>query len=137
MQNTERRRGVLVGVLLALVSTGCSGASGDEVQTLEVTATAYNSVAAQTNANPRLTAWGDRLKPGMKAIAVSRDLIDLGLKHGVEVEIEGRKGVYVVRDKMAKRWKRKIDIYMGEDLEAARRFGKRRVTIHWKRKAAR
>lgn len=98
---------------------------------LVVTATAYNSVPRQTNARPRLTAWGDVLEPGMKAIAVSRDLIHLGLRHGVEVEIEGLEGVYVVRDKMAKRWRKKIDIYMGKDVEAARHWGKRRVRIRW------
>jgi 3D (Asp-Asp-Asp) domain-containing protein len=37
----------------------------------------------------------------------------------------------VVFDKMAKRSSRKIDIYMGEDLERALRWGRRKVTIHW------
>ena len=121
-----------IGALaLTLCGTSCSAG---EVETLEVTATAYNSVAAQTNANPSLSAWGDRLSPGMKAVAVSRDLIELGLTHEVEIEIEGLEGVYVVRDKMAKRWTKKIDIYMGEDVEAARRFGKQTVTIRWKPK---
>lgn len=98
---------------------------------LEVTATAYNSLRGQTNAKPNLAAWGDRLTPGMKAIAVSRDLIELGLGHGTRVRIEGLSGEYVVRDKMARRWKRKIDIYMGEDVEAAREWGRRQVVIHW------
>jgi len=102
-----------------------------ELRELEVTATAYNSVASQTNAEPNLTAWGDRLEPGMKSIAVSRDLIELGLTHGVELTISGFPGRWVVRDKMAKRWKRKIDIYMGEDVAAARNWGKRKVTIRW------
>jgi 3D (Asp-Asp-Asp) domain-containing protein len=131
---STRRRvdGALLGALLLLVASSCSASDGP-IQTLRVTASAYNSVAAQTNANPTLSAWGDLLKPGMKAIAVSRDLIDLGLTHGVEVEIEGLPGIYIVRDKMAKRWTQKIDIYMGEDVEAARRFGKQTVTIHWTR----
>jgi 3D (Asp-Asp-Asp) domain-containing protein len=107
-------------------------ANADELHELEVTASAYNSVASQTNDKPNLTAWGDRLKPGMKAIAVSRDLIELGLRHGVEVEIAGLPGPYIVRDKMAKRWRKKVDIYMGEDVEAAREWGKRTVTIRWR-----
>ncbi|GAL15331.1 hypothetical protein JCM19233_6349 [Vibrio astriarenae] len=37
---------------------------------------------------------GDRLKPGMKSIAVSRDLIALGLTHNQEVRIEGFEGTY-------------------------------------------
>jgi 3D (Asp-Asp-Asp) domain-containing protein len=102
-----------------------------EARELDVTATAYNSVADQTNAEPTLTAWGDRLRPGMKSIAVSRDLIDEGLTHGVEVEISSLPGRWTVRDKMAKRWRRKIDIYMGEDVAAARQWGRRPVTIRW------
>jgi len=43
-------------------------------QTIEVTATAYNSLAYQTSSQPNITAFGDSLKPGMKCIAVSRDL---------------------------------------------------------------
>ena len=98
---------------------------------LEVTATAYNSLPGQTEGDPTLAAWGDRLEPGMKAIAVSRDLIALGLGHGTEVRIDGLPGLYVVRDKMARRWRKKIDIYMGNDVGAARRWGRRQVTIRW------
>jgi 3D (Asp-Asp-Asp) domain-containing protein len=68
----------------------------------------------------------------MKAIAVSRDLIEMGLTHGVEIEIAGLPGRYIVRDKMAKRWTKTIDIYMGEDIEAARSWGVQKVTIRWK-----
>jgi len=116
----------------ALLSLACAGIAHTEQHALEVTATAYNSVEGQTQGHPEITAWGDHLKPGMKVIAVSRDLIRLGLRHGVEVEIEGLSGRYVVRDKMARRWKRRIDIYMGDDVEAARRWGRRHVTIHWR-----
>ena len=101
----------------------------------EVTATAYNSLNSQTKAgDPTLAAWGDTLKPGMKAIAVSRDLIDDGLTHGTKVFIEGLPGTYIVRDKMNKRWEDKIDIYMGNDVKAAREWGKRTVTITWETK---
>jgi 3D (Asp-Asp-Asp) domain-containing protein len=100
-------------------------------RTLAVTATAYNSVAHQTNSEPWVGAWGDRLEPGMKVIAVSRDLLDEGLTRGVEVEVEGLPGAYRVLDKMGRRWSRRIDIYMGDDVEAARRWGVREVQIHW------
>ena len=102
-----------------------------EVRVLEVVATAYNSVPEQTANEPDLTAWGDRLVPGQKAIAVSRDLLRLGLSHGVEVEISGLPGRWVVRDKLGPRWTERIDIYMGEDVAAARAWGKRSVTITW------
>jgi 3D (Asp-Asp-Asp) domain-containing protein len=76
-------------------------------------------------------AWGDTLKPGMKAIAVSRDLIDLGLVHNTDVTIEGFQGKYKVLDKMNKKWEMKIDIYMGTDIKAAKKWGKKRVKISW------
>ena len=100
-------------------------------RSLEVTATAYNSLAGQTDGDPTLAAWGDVLRPGMKAIAVSRDLIALDLGHNAIVRIDELPGEYRVLDKLAKRWKQRIDIYMGEDVEAARRWGKRQVTIRW------
>jgi len=114
---------------LALFGLVVSAAA--EEQSLMVRASAYNSTAGQTNDQPTLTAWGDRLEPGMKAIAISRDLMELGLTHGVTVTIEGLPGTYKVLDKMAARWKRKIDIYMGEDVRAAREWGVREVRIHW------
>ncbi len=97
-----------------------------------VTVSAYNSLGSQTKkGNPALTAWGDILKPGMKAIAISRDMIKKGLKHNTEVKIEGLSGTYKVLDKMNKRWKNKIDIYMGTDVKAARTWGKKRIRIYW------
>jgi 3D (Asp-Asp-Asp) domain-containing protein len=67
----------------------------------------------------------------MKSIAVSRDLLDMGLNHNQEVRIEGFKGTYRVLDKMHKRWSKKIDIYMGNDVEKAKQWGVRNVTIYW------
>lgn len=102
---------------------------------MQVSATAYTLRAEETKPHsPGIAAWGDRLTPGMKAIAVSRDLIDLGITHGTQVTIEGLEGVYVVRDKMHWRWRRKIDIFMGHDVAAARRWGRRKVTIKWQPK---
>lgn len=94
-----------------------------------VTATAYNSLKYQTNSNPDITAFGDSLKPGLKYIAVSRDLIRLGLKHNTPVKIDGLEGVYLVKDKMHSRWKNRIDIYMGVDVKAAKQWGRKRVCI--------
>ena len=127
-----KTRTFLTAAFLAiLLVLGCKTT---EEKSMEVTATAYNSLAAQTHKDhPALTAWGDTLKPGMKAIAVSRDLIDSGLTYGTEVEIEGLEGTYTVRDKMNKRWNQKIDIYMGTSVEKALNWGKQKVTIFWKK----
>lgn len=98
-------------------------------ETLEVTATAYNSLAYQTNSNPSITAFGDSLKPGMKYIAVSRDLLALGLKHNTPVAVEGMEGIYLVKDKMHGRWRKRIDIYMGVDVKAAKQWGRKKIII--------
>ncbi len=99
---------------------------------LKVTATAYTSHVDQTDSTPNIAAWGDRLKPGMKSIAVSRDLLNVyGLKHKQKVRIKGLEGEYLVLDKMNKRWRKKIDIYMGINKKKAFRWGKRKVEILW------
>ncbi len=103
-------------------------------RSLEVTATAYNSLKSQTYGNPFETAWGDTLKEGMKAIAISRDLLDSGLTYGTKVKIEDLPGKYVVMDKMNARWTKKIDIYMGTSRTNALDWGKKEVTITWKDK---
>lgn len=116
--------------LLALaLPSAC--AAGPE-HSLEVLATAYSSHEEQTDEHPFLAAWGDSLEPGMRAIAVSRDLVALGLSHNTRVRIDGLPGEYLVLDKMAKRWRKRIDIYMGEDIGAAKGWGVRRVRIHWR-----
>ena len=96
-----------------------------------VTATAYNSLVYQTDADPHITAFGDSLKPGLKYIAVSRDLQRLGLKHNTPVIIEGLEGVYLVKDRMHSRWTNRIDVYMGVDVKAAKEWGRRRVCIDY------
>ncbi len=119
-------------VLFAAAVAGAGCGPDGERRSLEVTATAYTLRPQETqDYAPGVAAWGDKLEPGMKAIAVSRDLIPMGLRHETEVVIEGLSGTYIVRDKMNRRWERKIDIFMGTDVERAREWGRREVTIHW------
>lgn len=146
----------LAAVMIALVSSGCASLFPERAsvprpaptralpptpeppepgfgeRTLEVSASAYTSHVEQTSAQPWIAAWGDRLHPDVKSIAVSRDLVEMGLTRGVRVRIDGLPGEYVVLDKMAKRWRRKIDIYMGEDVDAAIQWGVRKVRIRWR-----
>lgn len=117
-------------LLTALLGSGCALWRPAE-RTLVVTATAYNSVRGQTDGNPSIAAWGDRLRPGMRAIAVSHDLIRMGLGRGARVRIEGLPGDWVVLDRMHARWRKRIDIYMGVDVHAARQWGRRQVRIRW------
>ena len=99
---------------------------------LSVVATAYTSHHSQTDGSPFLAAWSNRIRPGMKIIAVSRDLIwKYGITNGKKVRISGLKGIYTVRDKMNKKWRKKIDIYMGTNRRKALRWGRKRVMLYY------
>ncbi len=100
-------------------------------QWLRVTATAYNSTRAQTDSRPNKGAWGDTIEPGMKVLAVSPDLVRKGLKRGVKVRIDGIEGDWIVLDRTPSRLRNHIDIYMGIDIDAARKWGRKKVTIRW------
>ncbi len=103
---------VTVAVVLLIALRSCE-------QELQVTATAYNSVSAQTDTKPNLGAWGDEILPGMPVLAVSEDLVELGLERAHEdVRVEGFEEEFVVLDKMHRRWSKKIDIYMGTDVKS-------------------
>ena len=99
---------------------------------LRVTATAYSSHKGQTDSTPFLAAWNNRIRPGMKIIAVSRDMLTkYGLRNGSKVRIGGLRGLYTVRDKMNKRYRKRIDIYMGVNRRKALRWGRRSVVIYF------
>ncbi len=129
--NVAMKKNTITYLLAILFVSGMFSCQSWE--TLEVTATAYNSVEAQTKkGDPFTAAWGDKLEPGMKAIAVSRDLLhEYGLDYNTKVKINGLPGTYRVLDKMNKRWKKRIDIYMGTDIQKAREWGKQQVEISW------
>ena len=130
MHGPRALRPTLVALaLLALPVAAC--ATSPVMSTLVVTATAYNSLPSQTGKQPDVAAWGDKLEPGMKAIAVSRDLEDAGLTRGTVVRIDGLDGEYRVLDRMPDQWDKRIDIYMGQDVRAARNWGVRDVRIRW------
>lgn len=98
-----------------------------------VTATAYTVRAAEGGFHEQtgVGAWGADLADHKHSIAVSRDLLRAGLKRGSKVWIDGLDGTWVVRDKMNRRWKNRIDIFMGDDLDRAQHWGRHKVTIHW------
>jgi len=122
-------------LLVLALAVPASGRAAERVS-LNVTATAYNSTHAQTDATPHVGAWGDHLdqaiQPGVRVIAVSQDLLKKGLRRGQRVRIHGLKGEFVVLDKMPRRWRNRIDIYMHKDVRAARDWGRRRVKISWR-----
>jgi len=131
----------LLGAVLLLAATALSAPVAAQVPVhpqkvhLHVVATAYNSTHTQTDGDPRVGAWGDRLDQveGARVIAVSPDLLRKGLARGQRVRIHGLSGEFIVLDKMPRRWKNHIDIFMDKDIRAARRFGRRHVKISWPR----
>ncbi|WP_444929696.1 3D domain-containing protein [Microbulbifer sp. SSSA002] len=127
MKQTLRRTAFFIAALLAIgVSVNASAAMK---KTMVVDATAYNSVPGQTDSDPWVAAWNNRLRPGDKIIAVSRDLERHGLTNGAKVKIEGLPGTYTVRDRMNKRFRNRIDVWMEKDIRKARAWGKKKLKI--------
>lgn len=130
---TRRGQKRLLGLAVFFVVFTCGPAEHPYIWIeKEVTVSAYNSTPGQTDDQEYIGAWGDTLQPGDKVIAVSRDLLELGLDHGTEVQIEGLEGVYRVKDKMHRRWRNKIDVYMGLDVDRAKEWGMKTVKIKYK-----
>ncbi|MGH8453571.1 MAG: 3D domain-containing protein [Nevskiales bacterium] len=123
-----RTRHKLITLLLAIMASPAAWA--DTEHTLSVTAVAYTLDDDQTDDSEDIGAWGDELDDEARIIAVSRDLLEMGLKRGTRLRIHGRRGEYVVMDLMHPRWKKRIDILM-EDDDDAFRWGRRKVKISW------
>lgn len=103
-------------------------------RTAVVRATAYNSLAAQTDSTPFITATGTRTRPGV--VALSRDMLRL-FPYGSKIMIEDLSGryngllrgrVFSVEDTMAARKTRSLDIWMTTRSQALQ-FGARQVRI--------
>jgi 3D (Asp-Asp-Asp) domain-containing protein len=88
----------------------------------KVHATVYNAVPEQTNSDPGHTAFMFELDLDNpykhKIIAVSRDLLKEYPK-GTLVCVEGTAydGVYVVMDKMNKRYTNRIDLLINQEMQ--------------------
>ena len=88
----------------------------------KVHATVYNAVPEQTNSDPGHTAFMFELDLDNpykhKIIAVSRDLLTEYPK-GTKVYVAGTTydGVYVVMDKMNKRYTDRIDLLINEEMQ--------------------
>jgi len=118
--------------VIGLLLFSCKQNNQDCWLPLKVTATAYNSLPSQTsNIHPAITAWGDSVRPNVRWIAVSQDLLNKGITHNTKVKIDTFDGVYLVKDKMHKRWKNSIDIFMSKDIGAARKWGRKKLTIYY------
>lgn len=84
-----------------------------------IVASAYNSLPGQTDSSPWITASGTRCREGV----IASNHFPIGTK----LLIEGYKGkVFVVEDRMNKRYGKKIDIWF-RDYDDAVNFGVRKV----------
>ena len=93
---------------------------------LSVTVGAYSPRRQETQGNPRDTASGAQVRPGI--VALSRDVERaLGVEFGDQVVVGGI-GTFVFHDRMASHKKRRVDIFM-ESTAAAREFGEQRTYI--------
>ena len=91
-----------------------------EIQSFDVTVTTYNPTRQQTDSTPNITADGTKIKPWLatnyRFVALSRDLLSRWggpLDYGDWIVIEGTgkyDGVYQVRDTMAAKWVKRVDI---------------------------
>lgn len=99
---------------------------------IEVTVTAYNAIKNQTDNTPNRTASNKKPKEGF--CGVSRDLEELlGLKFGDLIYLDGLDldvfPVFQFQDRMHKRKKRQVDIYM-KSVKEAKEFGIRKVKMY-------
>ena len=86
------------------------------------TATAYNSLASQTDSTPWITAAGTRCRKGV----IAANHLPIGTK--VMIEGFGRQ-VFVVEDRMNRRYKKRIDIWF-RSYNKARQFGRRKIKYY-------
>jgi hypothetical protein len=96
-----------------------------------VTVAAFSIALRAPGEDPLRGRWGDELKPGIKAVAVSPDLVARGLSQGTRVRIEGLPSAYRVRDQLADGTLERVEIFMGTDAASAERFGEKRMRIWW------
>jgi len=92
------------------------------VKTYQVRATAYSSTPDQTDDSPFITAAGTYVRDGI----VAANFLPFGTKVRIP-DIYGNK-IFVVEDRMSKRYWHNIDIWFA-DRATAKQFGVKNITI--------
>ena len=117
----------LLFIFTSLLSYDSSNLN-NEKQRLYVTATIYHAVEAQTDSTPNITASGYEINMADplsdRIIAVSWDLENMhGFTMGTMVHIKGTPyldGIWFVRDRMNKRWSKRIDFLVPTSIKAGK-----------------
>ncbi len=118
-------RAVLLGICIWCVSSGSVWA-----EEIKISVTAYT--LKECFHNKGVTASGELVRNGI--VAVSRDLERKGLTLGTKIKI-GNMGTFVIKDRMNRRKKGNIDIYMTSYTDALK-FGKQKYTLVRKPRAS-
>jgi 3D (Asp-Asp-Asp) domain-containing protein len=84
--------------------------------------TAYNTVPEQTSGDPCISADGTNICGLDNVLACPR-----AYPFGTKVEILGKE--YVCRDRLAQKYDNRFDISFDKDVEGARQWGKRHLTV--------
>lgn len=112
----------LIIVLLSIFMAYAPMAEAKVLFSGVVSVTSYNSLGAQTDSTPYITATGTRTRYGI--VAASRDLIrqygygaklrivKWNYRQGCNHRIIPRNMVFIVEDTMNTRWYRKVDIWL-------------------------
>jgi 3D (Asp-Asp-Asp) domain-containing protein len=111
---------ILGFLILLIASFGCS--SRDFCYFGKVTATAYTSHRSQTDSSPWITASGSRCRYGV----VACNFLPIGTR--IRLEGFGNK-VFVVEDRMHRRFSSRIDIWMASNHKAVK-FGKKTIKYY-------
>ena len=119
------------------------GTSGEGIVRMNLRATAYNSLTAQTDSTPFITSTGAKTRFGI--VAVSRDMLDADLPYGSLVKIKdlghyktGRTAgiynemlseqVFVVEDTMHPRKRQQMDVWF-PTYNQAKEWGVRQIEV--------
>ena len=131
MSKTVMSKSLLSAAALGLLALS---PTAQAARSMILKATAYNSLASQTDSTPHITATGTRTRPGV--VALSRDMLR-SFPYGTRITIEDLSGrynnllrgrVFIVEDTMAARKTGSLDIWMGSRRDALN-FGARQVRI--------
>ena len=94
---------------------------------LTVTATIYHATPSQTDSTPDRTATNFKINMNNpeihRIIAVSRDLETKGFKMNTVVVVSNAgkmNGLWVIRDRMNKRWTNRIDFLVDETMKGGK-----------------
>lgn len=107
---------------IAITSVAKTGAMHSGKSRLQAIITAYSSDEDQTDSTPFITASGERVRDGI----VAANFLPFGTKIKIP-KLFGEK-IFVVKDRMAKRFGDRVDVWV-HDRVAAKRIGVQKAEI--------